>query len=231
MIYVSVARRDLTLFKHPVTKFYLMSIIIGGVAVSLYLFFSHTYTNAGDAFMDGFFNVVSLVSTTGFAVCDTSVWPLFCILILMYLSIQCGCSGSTSAGMKADRVWILFKATYIQLQRTLHPNAVLQVKYGDNDIVDKELITSVAHFAVLYIFIAFICAVIYAAIGMDMTDSISASVAMIGNIGPAFGNLGSISNYAAVSVFGKLVMSAEMIIGRLGLYSVLSVFLLFRKGA
>ena len=231
MIYVSVARRDLTLFKHPVTKFYLMSIIIGGLAVSLYLFFSHTYTNAGDAFMDGFFNVVSLVSTTGFAVCDTSVWPLFCILILMYLSIQCGCSGSTSAGMKADRVWILFKATYIQLQRTLHPNAVLQVKYGDNDIVDKELITSVAHFAVLYIFIAFICAVIYAAIGMDMTDSISASVAMIGNIGPAFGNLGSISNYAAVSVFGKLVMSAEMIIGRLGLYSVLSVFLLFRKGA
>ncbi|MBR0534359.1 MAG: TrkH family potassium uptake protein [Bacteroidales bacterium] len=231
MIYVSIARRDLTLFKHPVTKFYLMSIIISGVAISLDLLLTHTYTNAGDAFLDGFFNVASLVSSTGFAVCDTSVWPLFCVLILMYLSIQCGCSGSTSAGMKVDRVWILFKATYIQLQRTLHPNAVLQVKYGDNDIVDKELITSVAHFAVLYIFIAFICAVIYAAIGMDMTDSISASVAMIGNIGPAFGHFGSLENYAAISVFGKLVMTAEMIIGRLGLYSVLSVFLLFRKGA
>ena len=231
MIYVSVARRDLSLFRHPVIKFYLLSIIICGVAVSLDLFLTHTYSNLGDAFMDGFFNVASLVSTTGFSVCDTSVWPLFCILILMYLSIQCGCSGSTSAGMKVDRVWILFKATHIQLQRTLHPNAVLQVKYGDNDIVDKELITSVAHFAVLYLFIAFICAVIYAALGMDITDSLSASVAMIGNIGPAFGHFGSVSNYAAVSVVGKLVMSAEMIIGRLGLYSVLSVFLLFRKGA
>ena len=231
MIYVSIARRDLTLFRHPVTKFYLMSILVSGVAVSLDLLLTHTYTNAGDAFLDGFFNVVSLVSSTGFAVCDTSVWPLFCILILMYLSVQCGCSGSTSAGMKVDRVWILFKATYIQLQRTIHPNAVLQVKYGDNDIVDKELITSVAHFAVLYIFIAFICAVIYAALGMDMTDSISASVAMIGNIGPAFGHFGSLENYAVVSVFGKLVMTVEMIIGRLGLYSVLSIFLLFRKGA
>lgn len=231
MIYVSIARRDLTLFRHPVTKFYLMSILVSGVAISLDLLLTHTYTNAADAFLDGFFNVVSLVSSTGFAVCDTSVWPLFCVLILMYLSIQCGCSGSTSAGMKVDRVWILFKATYIQLQRTIHPNAVLQVKYGDNDIVDKELITSVAHFAVLYIFIAFICAVIYAALGMDMTDSISASVAMIGNIGPAFGHFGSLENYAVVSVFGKLVMTVEMIIGRLGLYSVLSIFLLFRKGA
>ena len=231
MIYVLFAKRDTVIFKHPVTRFYLMSILLCGIAVTADLLLTHTYDKVGDALMDGFFNVISLVSTTGFAVCDTSVWPMFCILVLMYLSIQCGCSGSTSAGMKVDRVWLLFKSTHIQLLRTLHPNAVLQVKYGDNDIVDKELITSVSFFAVLYVFIAFVCAVIYAALGMDMTDSVSASVAMIGNIGPAFGSFGSVSNYDAVSVLGKLVMSAEMIIGRLGLYSVLSVFLLFRKGA
>ena len=231
MIYLFVARRNLSLFKHPVTKFYLLTFFIAGIAISADLIFTHTYNNVGDALMDGFFNVASLVSSTGFAVCDTSVWPLFCILILMYLSVQCGCSGSTSAGMKADRVWILFKAIHIQLQRTLHPNAVIQVKYGDNDIVDKELITSVSLFAALYIFIAFVCSVIYAALGMDMTDSITASVAMIGNIGPAFGSLGSLSNYAAISALGKLVMTIEMIVGRLGLFSVLSICLLFRKGA
>ena len=231
MIYISVTKRNLTLFKHPVTRFYLLSIIISGVAISAYLYFSHTYTNLGDAFMDGFFNVASLATSTGFAVCDTSVWPLFCILILVYLSIQCGCSGSTSAGMKVDRVWILFKAIRIQMLRTLHPNAVIQVKYGDNDIVDKDLIASVSLFAVLYLFIAFFCSLIYAGLGMDMTDSITASVAMIGNIGPAFGSLGSLSNYAAVSAVAKLVMTVEMIVGRLGLFSVLSVFLLHRKGA
>ncbi|MBO4656171.1 MAG: TrkH family potassium uptake protein [Bacteroidales bacterium] len=231
MIYISVTKRNFTLLKHPVTRFYLLSIIISGVAISAYLFFSHTYTNLGDALMDGFFNVASLATSTGFAVCDTSVWPLFCILILVYLSVQCGCSGSTSAGMKVDRVWILFKAIRIQLLRTLHPNAVIQVKYGDNDIVDKELITSVSLFAVLYIFIAFVCSVIYAGLGMDLTDSFTASVAMIGNIGPAFGSVGSVSNYAAVSAVAKLVMTVEMIIGRLGLFSVLAVFLIHRKGA
>ncbi len=230
MMYLLVAKGNLALFRHPVTKFYLLSIILSGLAISSYLFFSHTYTNLGDALLDGFFNVASLATSTGFAVCDTSVWPMFCILILVYLSIQCGCSGSTSAGMKVDRVWILFKAIHIQLQRTIHPNAVIQVKYGNNDIVDKELITSVSLFAVLYIFIAFVCSVIYAGLGMDMTDSITASVAMIGNIGPAFGSFGSLENYAAVSAFGKLVMTVEMIIGRLGLFSVLSIFLLFRKG-
>ena len=230
MIYLFVAKRNLSLFRHPVTKFYLMSIIISGVAVSACLFLTKTYDSLSDALMDGFFNVASLVSSTGFAVCDTSVWPLFCILILLYLSVQCGCSGSTSAGMKVDRVWIMFKAIRIQLQRTLHPNAVIQVKYGDNDIVDKDLITSVSLFAVLYLFIAFVCSVIYAGLGMDITDSLTASISMIGNIGPAFGSFGSLSNYAAVSAFGKLVMTIEMIIGRLGLFSVLSIFLLFRKG-
>lgn len=230
LIYNSVTKRNFNLFRHPVSKFFLMSILVCGVAVSANLFLTHTYDNVWNAAMDGFFNVVSMVTTTGFANCDTSVWPLFCILILIYLAIQCGCTGSTSAGMKADRVWILFKATHIQLQRTLHPNAIIQVKYGDNDIVDKDLITSVSLFAVLYLFIAFVCAVIYAAMGMNITDSLSASVAMIGNIGPAFGSFGSLSNYETVTVFGKLVMSAEMIIGRLGLYSVLSVFLLYRKG-
>lgn len=231
MVYLFVAKGDKTLFKHPVPRFYLMSILIGGILVSSDLLLTHTYSNVGDALLDGFFNVVSLASSTGFALGDTSVWPLFSILILIYLSIQCGCSGSTSAGMKADRVWILFKATRIQMMRTLHPNAVLQVKYGDNDIVDRDLIMSVSFFAILYLFIAFVCAVIYAAIGMNMTDSLTASVAMIGNIGPAFGNIGSLSNYAHISVLGKIVMSIEMIVGRLGLYSVLSAFFLFKKGA
>ena len=231
MIYMSVTKHNLNIFRHPVTKFYLISIIVSGIAVSLDLLLTHTYTDVSDAIMDGFFNVTSLVSTTGFATCDTTTWPLFCIFILIYLSIQCGCTGSTSAGMKADRVWILYKAVRINLQRTLHPNAVLQVKYGDNDVVDKELISSVSLFVVLYIFIMFVCAVIYAAIGMNLTDSLTASVSMIGNIGPAFGSFGSLSNYSAVTNLGKVIMCIEMIIGRLGLYSALSVLVLFRKGA
>lgn len=231
LLYTSIVGRNAHIFRYPVTKYYLLSILICSVVVAANLLLSGSISSVSDAIFDSFFNVISLASTTGFANCDTSVWPLSSILIMEFMSIQCGCTGSTAGGVKADRVWILFKATHNQLLKTLHPNAVIQVKYGDNQVVDKNLISSVSLFVIVYLFIVFVCSLVYAAIGMDLIDSVSSSITLMGNIGPGFGTVGSESNFSAIPALGKFVMSIEMIIGRLGIYSVLVVFLLFRKRA
>ena len=228
LIYSSIAGRNFNLFRNPVVKFFLTCLGIGIVMVFGGLLITGTYTNPLEAFWQAMFNVISLSSSTGMATVDTSVWPAFCVLILLFLSIMCGCSGSTTGGLKADRVWLLLRAVRAQVVRTIHPNAVIRVKAG-NTVADTEQINSIGTYTILYFLILFICAVYYGGCGMDLEDSFTASCAMVGNVGPAFGTVGSLENYAAVPVFAKLMMGLEMIVGRLGLYAFFAVFALRRK--
>lgn len=228
LIYASFATRSLKVLKNPITKFYLKTIIVASVFVTINLISSGTIRNVWEAIHNGLFSVVSNITTTGFAITDTSVWPTFSILILIYASIQCGCSGSTTSGLRSDRVWIIYNAAKAQLIRIAHPNAVVRIKSG-GEVLDKDLISSVSMFTLLYLFIIFVCAVLYAALGLSMDDSLSASVALMGNVGPGFGTLGSMSNYSAVPAAAKIIMGFQMIVGRLGIYSVLLIFILFRR--
>ncbi|MBP5210885.1 MAG: TrkH family potassium uptake protein [Bacteroidales bacterium] len=228
LIYSSVKHRDFKVFKDPIVRFYLLSILFASVFISINLLTSGTYDNLWEALRNSLFNVISLGSSSGFTISDTAVWPTFSIMILIYMSIQCGCSGSTTGGMKADRVLIILKATRSQLLRTLHPNAVVPVKYGKN-VADPSMVQSVTVFALFYILCCLVFALVYAAIGLDFTDSLTGSVAMIGNIGPAFGNLGAFSNFAAVPTLAKFVMGVEMIAGRLGLYAMVILFIFNKR--
>ncbi len=222
LLYTSIVGRSTKLFRNPIVKFFLFSLLVGVVLVSASLIANHQFDNPLEAVWQALFNVVSIGTSTGFATVDTSVWPVFTIFMLLYFSVQCGCSGSTSGGLKADRVWVLAKALKAQIIRTIYPNAVIPVKFG-SAVADSEQIGSVALYTILYIVIIIICALVYAACGMDMTDSFTSAVAMVGNIGPAFGSVGSVSNFDAVSTLAKVVMGIEMIVGRLGLYAALSM--------
>ena len=228
LIYSSVTGRNLNLLRNPVVKFFLASLGICIVLIFAGLMISGTYTNPLEALWQAAFNAVSLGSSTGMATVDTSVWPSFCILILIYLSIQCGCSGSTTGGLKADRMWLMFKAVKAQVVRTIHPNAVIRVKAGKS-VADTDQVNAVGAYTLLYLMIMFLGAVLYAGCGMNLEDSFTASCALVGNVGPAFGTVGSLENYAAVPVLAKVLMGLEMIIGRLGLYAVFSVFAMRKK--
>ena len=229
LIYSSIVGLNFKVFKNTVTKFYLQMIMVFGFLVGLNLYFSGQFHSFGDAIWNGYFNVASLSSSTGFANCDTSVWPLFSKFILIYFCIQCGCSGSTTSGVKADRMWVMFNAMRAQLSKTFHPNAVVPVKLG-NKVADKDMVYNIILYLLTFFCVMFVCMMIYAAIGMDLPASISSSVSMIANVGPGFGSVGSYSNFASVPNLAKFVMSLEMITGRLGLFSVLIIFRLFRRG-
>lgn len=228
LIYASFASRSFKVLRNPVTKFYLLTIVIAVVAVTLNLYFSGTVGNFLQAFRQSAFEVVSTISTSGFAIADTNGWPIFTTLILLFVAIQCGCSGSTTSGLRSDRVLILFQACRAQILKLAHPNAVVHVKTG-NTIIERELVESVTTFTILYLFFTFIGSLTYSFFGFDLLESISVSVAMMSNVGPAFGSVGTMSNFAAVPALAKVILGFQMIIGRLGIVSILMVIPTFNK--
>ena len=231
LIYASFATRTFKVLKNPITQFYLLTILLFGVLVTVNLVTSGTVPNVWEALRHSFFTVVSTISTTGFGSTDTNVWPVFSILILIYAGIQCGCSGSTTSGLRSDRVYLTMKAARAQVIKMAHPTAVVQVK-SDGQTIDRELISSVSLYVLLYLLLTLFMAVVYAAFGLDLLTSVSASVSMMSNVGPCFGTFGSsMSSFAAAPEAVKVLMGIQMIIGRLGIYSILLVFVLYRKGA
>ena len=231
LIYASFATRSFKVLKNPITKFYLTTILIAGLLVAGNLVISGTIPNVWEALRHSFFTVVSTISTSGFGSTDTNVWPVFSILILMYAGIQCGCSGSTTSGLRSDRVYLTVKAARAQLIKIAYPNAVVQVK-SDGQTIDRDMITSVSLYVLLYLIITLVMAVVYAAFGLDLLTSVSASVSMMSNVGPCFGTFGSsMDSFAAAPELAKVLMGIQMIIGRLGIYSILLVFILYRKRA
>ena len=123
---------------------------------------------------------------------------------------------------------ILFQACRAQILKLAHPNAVVHVKTG-NTIVERELVESVTTFTILYLFFTFIGSLVYSFFGFDLLESISVSVAMMSNVGPAFGSVGTMSNFAAVPALAKVIMGLQMIVGRLGIVSILMVIPTFNK--
>jgi len=231
LIYASFATRSPKVLKNPITRFYLATILIASLLVAGNLVYSGTIPNVWEALRHSVFTVVSTISTTGFGSTDTNVWPVFSILILMYAAIQCGCSGSTTSGLRSDRVYLTVKAARAQLIRIAYPTAVVQVK-SDGQTIDRDMITSVSLYVLLYLIITLAMAVVYAGFGLDLLTSVSASVSMMSNVGPCFGSFGSsMSNFSMAPEMVKILMGGQMIVGRLGIYSILLVFILYRKRA
>jgi trk system potassium uptake protein TrkH len=228
LLYSAFTGKAQPLWKSPIVRYYLSSIFIISLIVSINIKFSGVESNWAYALRYSFFQVISIGTTTGFANADSSIWPPFSILLLLYLTIQCASSGSTSGGMKLDRVLIFFKAFKAQIKKQIHPNAVISVKLGEQ-IVDKEIVTSTSIFIVLYLVIVFIVAVILSLLGVDMLDAFSASAANMGNVGPGFGEVGSLGNYSQIPALGKFVLSVQMLLGRVEIYSMLLIVMVFRK--
>ena len=227
LIYISVTTRSLKIFKSSVIKFYFSTIVVMTVIVTLDIYFSGTVGSLLTSIRQGAFMVLSMASTSGFAIADTSVWPNLSILLLLYLCFQCGCSGSTTGGVKSDRILIFIKSFKAQLKKHVHPNAVVPVRVG-NHILEKEIVSSVGMYIIIYVAIILLGAVIYSVVGMDFIDSFSSSVAHMGNIGPAFGSVGVFDNYDHIPFFAKFISTIQMLLGRLEIYPLLMIFVIYK---
>lgn len=227
LLYSSIVSRSLKLFRSPVIRFYLASLLVTGIVIGFDIKLCGNADSWFAAFRQSMFQVVSMASTTGFATADTAVWPNLSILVLMYLSIQCACSGSTTGGLKIDRLLIFISSFKAQLKKTVHPNAVIPVRVG-NHAIEPELVSTVNIFIILYVMMILIGAIVFSVFGVSFIDSFSASISHMGNVGPAFGSVGSLDNYSHFPAMAKFLSTLQMLLGRLEIYTLLVIFVVYK---
>ena len=175
---------------------------------------------AESAFRHGLFQVIAIITTTGFITADYTLWTPFLTVLFFGLYFLGGSAGSTAGGVKVMRHVIMIKNGVIEFKRTLHPNAVLPVRFNQKAI-SKEIVFNVLGFFILYMLSFIIGAVVLASMGLDMETAIGGAASSLGNVGPAFGDLGPVNNFDILPVAGKWWCSFLMLIGRLELFTVL----------
>ncbi len=228
MIYSVLVTGSLKPFKNAVTKYYLGSIFVCSVIVMVVLMTKGGYDSWGKAAMDSSFTVASYMSTAGFAICDNAHWPWLAGIILLFVSFQCGCSGSTTGGIKVDRILIAFKAIGHELKRRLHPSAVNTVRMSGQNLSDGS-VNAVIMYIVVYVFLTFLSVMGVMLCGTDAETAVSGVVASIGSVGPGLGELGCLDNYAAQPAMAKLIYTFDMFLGRVEIFPVLVVLSMIFK--
>ena len=217
LIYSTLARKANNMFRSEVVRTYVAIIVAASLFIGASLYFSGVYTDLAESMQQSVFQVVSLITTTGFATADTNLWTPFAIVILIILSIICGCAGSTSGGAKVDRVLLYFKVLVARLRGQQHPNAIIRVRL-DGMLQEERQVNAVTLFLTSYFVLILVGTLSSTLFGMDLLTAFSSSVAFIGNVGPGFGEVGSLNNYADVPSFLKVQGSILMLMGRLEIF-------------
>ena len=222
LIYSVFVTRSLKPMNNPVVIYYLLSIIVMTVLVTFVLMSRGGYDSLGTAAMHASFNVVSYMTTTGFAICDNASWPFLADMVLMVAAIQCGCSGSTTGGLKVDRVVIAFKAIMNELRHKLHPTSVSRLKMGRQYLPDS-MVGAVCLYIVLYMIVVLISCILVMLTGVEAMEAVSGTFASIGNIGPGLDKVSAMCNYSMQPAMAKLIFTFDMFLGRLEIFPVLIV--------
>ncbi|MFR9527982.1 MAG: TrkH family potassium uptake protein [Rikenellaceae bacterium] len=225
LIYATITGKRNNIFRSEVMKVYIGVVVLCSLLIACNLYFDGHYSSPSVALRRGVFQFVSLFTTTGYATADSAVWPPFTITILVFGSIICACSGSTTGGIKTNRMVIAAKMFYNSMRQQQHPNAVLRVKI-DGVIQDNEALHTVAIFIILYLTLILFGALFSTLCGVDVLTSFSISIACIGNVGPGFGEVGSLDNYAALPTILKSVLTFLMLLGRLEIFGLIQLFFL-----
>ena len=225
LIYATFLRKSNNIFRSEVVRTYITIVILSTLFVTTSLFGANIFPTVWESLRHSFFQVVSLITTTGFATADTNLWTPFAIVILIFVSIVCACAGSTTGGMKIDRVLIFCKILMARIRRQQHPNAVIRIRV-DGIAQDADLLNSVVVFIVAYIGLIFMATLTNTLFGQDLMTAFSSAVACIGNVGPGFGEVGSMGNFANIPAILKLQDSLLMLMGRLEIFGFIQLFFL-----
>ncbi len=205
-------------------RFYLIGTLIFGFIISGLLLTQGGYTSVSKAIRDSFFQVVSILTTTGYGTANFDIWPhatRFILLLLMFIG---GSSGSTGGGIKQVRIQIIGKRILIEIKRLLHPQQVQRIRFNGKVLKD-DTVSSVTAFFILYMGIFVVGTIsIMITTGLDLETGLSSVAATLGNIGPGLGKVGSIENYGHINMIGKWQLSFFMLLGRLELFSVIMLF-------
>ncbi|MEM7369290.1 MAG: TrkH family potassium uptake protein [Bacteroidota bacterium] len=177
------------------------------------------------AFRDSSFQVISIMTTTGFGTADFTTWGNFLLVLFFVMMFMGACAGSTSGGMKTIRFLVVFKNSYLELKRQIHPKAILPVRFNGKAI-SQDVVSKIIAFFLIFILIFILGCFVMSAMGLDFMTSLGAVAATLGNIGPGIGAVGpgDAENFKVIGDGGKWFLSFLMLLGRLELFTVLMLF-------
>ena len=202
-------------------RFFLLVVALSVILITFNI--SSLYPDFLTSLRHAFFQVSTIISTTGFSSVDFDLWPEFSRTLLVLLMLFGACAGSTGGGMKSCRVLLLLKCVRREIQQILHPRSVSVVKL-DGRVVDEKVLHTVMVFLGSYMLIAFSAMLVVALDNFSFGTTFTAVVACIGNIGPGLEQVGPMGNFADFSALSKIVLSFCMIIGRLEVFPILVLF-------
>ncbi|OGA00721.1 MAG: potassium transporter Trk [Betaproteobacteria bacterium RIFCSPLOWO2_02_67_12] len=208
--------------RDPEASVYVLVLVASVVGIALYLRAMEVYADFWTALRFAAFNVVSIATTTGYASTDYNLWPIFAPLWMLFLSSFVSCSGSTGSGVKMVRAQILFKQSFRELLRIIHPKLYRPVKLSGH-AVENNVVFAVLAYAFVYISCLSLGTLALTASGLDAVTGLSAAVASINNMGPGLARVGPAMTYAGLSDFQTWICTFLMLLGRLELFTLLVV--------
>lgn len=212
-------------------KLYFKFIVLFTAIASLIIYFNADFSvssvdhpmvyGKGEAsFRHGLFQVIAIVTTTGFVTADFTMWTPFLVVFFFGIMFLGGSAGSTSGGVKVVRHMIMIKNGFLEFRRALHPSAILPVRYNKK-AVSGEIVFNILGFFILYMLSFIVGALGFSMFQIDFESAIGLSASSLGNVGPALGEFGPVNNYSALPALGKWWSAFLMLLGRLELFTVL----------
>lgn len=222
LIFITFVSRTLKPLNNQVLKFYVGFTVAASIIIAIVLKSEGFDATWGTAILDSTFNVLSFGSTTGVAISDNAHWPFLTAIILQICGVCLGMTGSTTGGIKAERIVILWNAIRRNTYRAVHPSSVSEISIDGHVLKDEEVSPQIL-FCALYILIIFVSTTICLMLGVDTENSLIATLSTLGNVGPAVGDLGTFGNYGMQPEAAKFVYTINMFLGRVEIYPIFVV--------
>lgn len=226
LYYLLLTKKFSQVFKNEELRFFLG--IVGFSAVAIAINILPVYGNFFKSLRYSSFQVLTMISTAGFATVDFTEWPFFSQMILLLLMFVGGCAGSTGGGLKVMRILLLCKTAFREIKCVLNPRAVVAVKC-DGKAVDKEIVRSVSFYFVLFMLLASVSMLILSLDGHAVDTTVTAVITCLNNVGPGLNEISPSGNFAGFSSWAKILLSLDMLLGRLEIYPMLVLFTIRKK--
>ena len=227
VIYYGLTRQFKKVWRSDEFKTYFLLVLILVVVVTTAVYFLNEHP-LERAFRDSAFQVISIITTTGFVTADYTAWAPALTLLFFNLLFVGACAGSTSGGIKLIRHLVFFKNSFLEFKRLLHPNSLIRIKI-DREMVAPRILTHILVFLLIYLILfvagSIVMALVLHNFEQPFLTAIGAVATSLGNVGPAIGQVGPLDNFAPIPMVGKWILAFLMLMGRLELFTILVLFL------
>lgn len=226
LLFAAVTGAGFEIWKSTITRYYVAA-MVAGMALTTITIHGRPYETWSESIRHAAFQVVSLGTTTGFATADSTLWPPFAHLLLIFFILQGACAGSTSGAIKVDRIVIFGKSIIRRIKMIQHPSAVVPLKINKS-AVGEDTVEFTLLYISAYLGVVFVSTLLLTLMDVDLLTAFSGSAATMGGVGPGFGTVGSMGNFSRIPEAGKWVLSMNMLLGRLEIFSII-IFLMPRS--